>query len=47
MQPYRPGQRVQRAALIDWFDGPAGFQEAHEALVDEAALEPLIAEDWM
>jgi putative transposase len=39
--------RIRRAGVLDWFDGPAGFKEAHVALVDEAALEPLIAEDWM
>jgi putative transposase len=39
--------RIPRAAVLDWFDGPAGFKEAHVMLVDEAIIEPLIAEDWM
>jgi len=39
--------RVQRAVVLDWFGGPAGFTEAHTASVDEAAIEPLIAEDWI
>jgi len=39
--------RIQRAAVLDWFDGAAAFQEAHVASVDETAIEPLIAQDWM
>lgn len=38
--------RVQRAAVLGWFDGPAGFGVAHASEVDEAAIEPLIADDW-
>jgi len=39
--------RVQRAAVLDWFDGRAGFEDAHTAAVDEAVIEPLVADDWM
>ena len=39
--------RIQRAAVLEWFGGAAGFREAHVALVDEATIEPLIAEDWL
>ena len=39
--------RVQRAVVLDWFDGPAGFSEAHSTSVDEAVIEPLIVEDWI
>ena len=39
--------RVQRAVVLDWFDGPAGFREAHCRSVDEAVIEPLIVEDWI
>ena len=39
--------RVQRAEVLDWFDGPASFKAAHVTEVDEALIEPLIAEDWM
>jgi putative transposase len=37
--------RIQRAAVLAWFDGPAGFQEAHVASMDETRIEPLIIED--
>jgi putative transposase len=37
--------RIQRADVLAWFDGPAGFQEAHAALMDETIIEPLIIED--
>jgi putative transposase len=37
--------RIQRAAVLAWFDGPAGFQEAHAAWMDETIVEPLIIED--
>jgi putative transposase len=37
--------RIQRAAVLAWFDGPAGFQEAHVALMDETIVEPFIIED--
>ena len=39
--------RVQRAEVLDWFDGPAGFRDAHDTAVNEALIEPLIAEDWV
>ena len=39
--------RVQRAVVLDWFDGPVGFKDAHVRAVDEAVIEPLIAEDWV
>jgi REP element-mobilizing transposase RayT len=38
--------RIKRAAALGWFDGPAGFKEAHDVLTDKAVIEPLIAEDW-
>jgi hypothetical protein len=39
--------RIQRSAVLDWFDGPAKFKESHTALVDEAIIEPLIEDDWL
>jgi len=39
--------RVQRGEVLDWFDGSVGFRDAHLILVDEALIEPLIAEDWV
>jgi REP element-mobilizing transposase RayT len=38
---------IKRAAVLGWFDGSAGFKEAHDALTDEVIIEPLIAEDWV
>jgi putative transposase len=38
--------RVQRATVLGWFDGRVGFEDGH--LVDDvAAIESLIADDWM
>lgn len=34
--------RVQRQTVLDWFDGRAGFLEAHERAVDETAIEELL-----
>jgi putative transposase len=39
--------RIQRAAVLEWFDGRTGFEQAHAAQIDEAVIEPLIADDWM
>ena len=39
--------RIERAAVLDWFQGRVPFKEMHRHLVDEAVIEPLIAEDWM
>jgi REP element-mobilizing transposase RayT len=39
--------RLKRAAVLGWFDGPAGFKEAHDMFTGEAIIEPLIAEDWV
>ena len=39
--------RIQRAAVLEWFDGHTGFEQAHAAQVDEAVIEPLIADDWL
>ena len=39
--------RIQRAAVLGWFDSPAGFTAAHASLVNEAIIEPLIADDWI
>jgi hypothetical protein len=38
---------IQRAVVLGWFHGPAGFKEAHASPVNEATVEPLIADDWM
>ena len=38
--------RIQRDRVLGWFEGRAGFQEAHRQEVDEATIRPLIAEDW-
>ena len=37
--------RVEREAVLDWFDGRSAFEEAHVTLVDETVIEPLIAGD--
>jgi hypothetical protein len=37
--------RIQRAAVLDWFDGRAGCEETHLDVVDEGFLEALIADD--
>jgi hypothetical protein len=39
--------RIERAAVLDWFQGRVPFKEMHRHPVNEAAIEPLIAEDWM
>ena len=39
--------RIQRAAVLEWFDGRADFEQAHAAQVDEAVIGPLIADDWL
>jgi putative transposase len=39
--------RIQRAAVLGWFDGPTGFKEAHASSVDQATIGPLIADDWL
>jgi putative transposase len=39
--------RIQRADVLDWFDGPAGFEEAHTSQADEALIQPLIVDDWI
>jgi putative transposase len=37
--------RIQRETVLDWFDGRAGFEDAHVADdVDPTA--PLVADDW-
>jgi putative transposase len=37
--------RIQRTAVLDWFGGAAGFEEAHAAPVDEASIESLFDDD--
>jgi hypothetical protein len=39
--------RIQRAVVLGWLDGPAGFRAAHASLVNEATTEPLIVDDWV
>lgn len=39
--------RIQRAVVLDWFAGPLGFEQAHFLQIDEAAIAPLIEDDWM
>ena len=46
IQSSRPS-RIQRAVVLDWFDGPAGFEEAHISQPDQPLIEPMIADDWM
>jgi REP element-mobilizing transposase RayT len=37
---------VQRAAVLDWFQGRTFFEKRHLQPIDEAYLEPLILEDF-
>ena len=37
--------RIQRATVLDWFDGRPGFEEAHDTLVDGSPIEPLVRLD--
>ncbi len=39
--------RIQREAVLEWFAGRAGFGDLHRLPVDEVAIEPLIADDWI
>ena len=38
--------RVQRAAVLEWFDGREVFVNAHQTEVDEGDIAPLVAGDW-
>ena len=38
--------RVQRNRVLGWFEGRAGFEEAHLLEADSAMIEPLIVDDW-
>jgi REP element-mobilizing transposase RayT len=42
----KPSQ-IQRVAVLEWFDGRTGFEQTHATHVDEAVIEPLIADDWL
>jgi hypothetical protein len=35
--------RLERAVVLEWFRGRAGFEASHRLQVDEAMLGPLIA----
>ena len=37
--------RVQRQKVLDWFDGPAGFEQIHCLEPDEGLIAPLIMDD--
>ena len=39
--------RIQREAVLDWFDGRARFETSHNSSISESAIEPLIADDLM
>jgi putative transposase len=39
--------RMQRATVLDWFGGRAGFAEAHLTWVDESRIKPRIVDDWV
>ena len=39
--------RIQREAVLDWFDGRAGFETSHSSSINESVIEPLIADDFM
>jgi putative transposase len=38
--------RIQRDAVLDWFDGRAGFEAFHSSSIDELAIEPLVVDDF-
>jgi REP element-mobilizing transposase RayT len=37
--------RIQRDAVLAWFEGRAGFEMLHKNLIDPSVIEPLVAED--
>jgi hypothetical protein len=37
---------VKREQVLEWFEGRAGFVEAHLREANEALIQPLIAGDW-
>jgi hypothetical protein len=39
--------RIQREAVLDWFDSQAGFETSHSSSINESVIEPLIADDFM
>ena len=39
--------RIQRDAVLDWFDGRAGFETFHSSFSNELVIEPLIVDDFM
>ena len=39
--------RIQRDAVLDWFDGWAGFRTFHSSSINEVTIEPLVADDFM
>ena len=39
--------RIQRDAILDWFDGRAGFEAFHSTSPNESMIEPLVADDFM
>jgi len=39
--------RIQREAVLDWFDGRAGFETLHSSSVNESMIEPLMADDLL
>jgi hypothetical protein len=39
--------RIRRNQVLDWFDSRSGFVDWHLSSVNEAVIEPLIADDWL
>jgi REP element-mobilizing transposase RayT len=39
--------QIQREAVLDWFEGRAGFETLHNSSTNESVIEPLIAGDFI
>ena len=39
--------RIQRGAVLDWFDGRAGFGAFHSSSIRESVIDPLIVDGYM
>ena len=39
--------RIQREAVLDWFDSRASFERSHSSSINESVIEPLIVDDFM
>lgn len=40
------GTRLQRKAVLKWFQNRKNFVESHQTIIEEASIELLLAEDW-